>query len=170
MSEQNLSQLRQQLADKKALLDKRFQEVARLTEQLEKEQAEVDALARNIEAVQQQAKLAAAAPVTLALTDQQREENVKHIELIANSALFDSQWYLATYPDIAASEKFAESPAVHYTLFGGFEGRKPCPAFDSSFYLRTNPDVANARMNPLAHYLRFGRDEGRACVPPEDSE
>jgi len=168
--DQNLNQLKEQLEQKKADLAQRFEEVARLTEQLEKEQAGVDALQQQIEALQQQARKAASAPLKLELTDEQREKNQKHIELIAGSDLFDADWYLATYPDIAKSEKFAKAPAAHYTLFGAFEGRKPCPEFDSSFYLRSNADVAKAGINPLAHYLRFGRDEGRAFAPPVDGE
>ncbi|TVT30964.1 hypothetical protein [Marinobacter vinifirmus] len=176
MTDQNLNQLQEQLAQKKAALAKRFEEVARLTEQLEKEQAEVDALQQQLETLRKQeaAKPAssqpAAGPFRLELTNDEREKNRKHIELIRSSDLFDAEWYLETYADVAKSEKFADNPAAHYTLFGGFEGRKPCPEFDSSFYLRTNADVAKLKVNPLAHYLRFGRDEGRPFAPPVVAE
>jgi hypothetical protein len=171
VSDQNLNQLQEQLAQKKATLAKRFEEVAQLTAQLESEQAEVDALHRKIEELKQQAA-AQPEPVAggLVLTQEQREKSRKHIELIANSDLFDAEWYLETYPDVRASKKFADSPAAHYALFGAFEGRKPCPEFDSAFYIRTNADVAKAGINPLAHYLIFGRDEGRPFAPPIAAE
>ena len=171
MTDQNLNQLQEQLAQKKAALAKRFEEVARLTEQLEKEQAEVDALQQQLEALKQNAAAKpAAGPLRLELTEEEREKNRKHIDLIAGSDLFDAEWYLETYPDIAQSKKFSDNPAAHYAMFGAFEGRKPCPEFDSSFYLRANPDVAKLRVNPLVHYLRFGRDEGRPFAPPVVAE
>ena len=42
--------------------------------------------------------------------------------------LFDSDWYLKTYPDVADS---GVNPLVHYLDIGGFEGRDPSPLFDS---------------------------------------
>ena len=36
--------------------------------------------------------------------------------------LFDSSWYLATYPDVAQS-RF--NPLEHYLYFGSAEGRSP---------------------------------------------
>jgi hypothetical protein len=164
-----LKQLQEQLAQKRATLAKRFDEVAKLTAQLEKDQLEVDELQAKVAALAEQ-QAAKAVVFRVELTEEQREKNRKHIELIAGSDLFDAEWYLATYPDVAKSEKFAGNPAGHYTLFGAFEGRKPCPEFDSSFYLRTNADVAKAGINPLAHYLNFGREEGRPFAPSMDGE
>jgi hypothetical protein len=94
---------------------------------------------------------------------------------------FDRDWYLATYPDVAAS---GVDPVMHYDKFGAFEGRfinaqdqaqrqsmasqyanNPY-AFDPEFYLRTNPDVANAiagtNMDPRQHYQQYGMAEGRS--------
>lgn len=163
MSEQNLKQLQEQLKHRKNALAKRFEELAQLTHQLEQEQAGVDQLQKQVEGLVQ--KAAEAKAFKLEITDEQRAKNNAHIELIANSDLFDAEWYLEAYPDIARSGQFAENPVVHYTLFGAFEGRKPCPEFDSAFYLKQYRDVASAGMNPLAHYLRFGRDEGRPFAP-----
>lgn len=174
MTEQNLNQLQLQLAQKKAALARRFEEVARLTGQLEMEQTEVVALEQQLAELQSQAAAVPAGvagePFHLELTDEQRERNGKDIGLIAGSDLFDAEWYLQTYPDVAGSEYFSANPAAHYTLYGAFEGRRPCPEFDSSFYLRQNPDVAAARLNPLAHYLHFGRAEGRLFAAPVMTE
>lgn len=171
---QRLEQLQRELREKKASLEEGYNEVARLTDQLQKDQSQVDTLEKSVKALQEQvaaqAPEARAAAEPIELTPEQRENNRKHIDLIAQSDLFDAEWYLETYPDVAKADKFSKEPAAHYTLFGGFEGRNPCPEFNSAFYIATNADVAKAKVNPLAHYLRFGRDEGRAFAPPVDGE
>lgn len=169
MPGQNLKEMQHQLARKKADLAQRFEEVARLTELLEEEQSVVDQLQKQIETLQQNTETTAE-PLRLHITGEQRERNRAHIEQIRNSDLFDAEWYLKTYPDVARSAEFLENPAAHYALFGGFEGRKPCPDFDSAFYLLNNQDVAKAGINPLAHYLNFGRSEGRSCTAPVENE
>src|ERR1041384_8011688 len=80
-------------------------------------------------------------------------------ELIADSVLFDGDWYLAHYPEAAKS---GVQPALHYLGVGAAQGNDPGPSFSSSGYLTRYPDVAAAGMNPLLHYLRFGGEEGRA--------
>lgn len=74
------------------------------------------------------------------------------------AALFDAEWYLASYPDVAAR---GVNPLLDYLERGGFEGRNPNPHFDSSWYLATNPDVAASGLNPLVHFLRCGAGENR---------
>lgn len=80
---------------------------------------------------------------------------------LAASPLFNADWYLKQYPDVAADKVFANNPALHYLKCGGFEGRNPGPNFSSQDYLNANPDVAAAGVNPLYHYLRFGQAENR---------
>jgi GT2 family glycosyltransferase/glycosyltransferase involved in cell wall biosynthesis/SAM-dependent methyltransferase len=72
--------------------------------------------------------------------------------------LFSTSWYLAAYPDVAAS---GTNPLVHYLEFGAHEGRDPSPSFDTDWYLRTNIDLRTADVNPLGHYLVAGGREGR---------
>ena len=79
-------------------------------------------------------------------------------ELIAQSELFNSGWYLAHYREAAKS---GMPPALHYVYVGAAQGNDPGPSFSSSSYLASSPDVAAAGMNPLLHYLRFGKEEGR---------
>jgi hypothetical protein len=79
-------------------------------------------------------------------------------ELIAESELFNGDWYLAHYPEAAKS---GMPPALHYVCVGAARGFDPGPPFSSNGYLARYPDVAAVGMNPLLHYLRFGREEGR---------
>jgi hypothetical protein len=81
--------------------------------------------------------------------------------------LFDRDYYLNTYPDIAAR---GVHPLLHFLIFGVFEGRNPHPLFDTTFYLRTYPDVAEANVNPLGHYLKYGARERRQPHPLFDPE
>ncbi len=80
------------------------------------------------------------------LTDQKSDRSV-----IGRSGLFDTDWYLAQNPDVAAA---GIDPLVHYLRHGAAEGRDPNPLFDTDWYLAQNPDVAAAGTNPLAHYLQ----------------
>ncbi|MDB5733330.1 MAG: glycosyl transferase family 2, partial [Variovorax sp.] len=80
------------------------------------------------------------------------------IDTVRRSIYFDREWYLATYPDVAARGMDA---AVHYVNFGAREGRAPGPWFSGEGYLQHNPDVAQAGINPLYHYMVHGQLEGR---------
>lgn len=80
------------------------------------------------------------------------------LKIIRKSPLFDRNWYLEMYPDVAEA---GIDPALHYILSGACEGRHPGPNFDSTEYLRCNSDVGAAGVNPLVHYMRWGRSEGR---------
>lgn len=84
--------------------------------------------------------------------------NAADIRIIAESKLFDSEFYLAHNPDVAAAKV---DPASHYVTSGWREGRDPSANFKTGRYLAENPDVYVARINPLAHYIRFGQGEGR---------
>jgi GT2 family glycosyltransferase len=81
--------------------------------------------------------------------------------------LFDSDWYLKTYPDVAAA---GVNPLMHYLTSGGVTGRNPSALFDSAWYLSTYPDVAAAGINPLMHYLTSGGVTGYDPHPLFDSD
>lgn len=85
--------------------------------------------------------------------------HLRDARVIAGSGLFDADWYLRTYPDVAA---IAMPPIQHYLKHGARELRDPGPGFSTKGYLRANPDVAESGMNPLLHFVRHGRGEGRA--------
>ncbi len=87
--------------------------------------------------------------------------------VIGSSGLFDSAWYLETYPDVAAR---GVDPLRHYVRHGAREGRDPNRLFSSSWYLANNPDVAEARLNPLAHFIQRGAAEGRSPGPLFDTK
>jgi hypothetical protein len=76
--------------------------------------------------------------------------------------LFDDDWYLKEYPDVAASGMDAYR---HYRKFGAREGRDPSPFLDRDWYLLANPDVAASGIDPLDHYYRYGARDGRDPCP-----
>jgi hypothetical protein len=89
-------------------------------------------------------------------------------QIIQESLLFDSNWYLETYPDVARA---GVDPIKHYLSVGWQEGRDPGPTFTTSAYLKANEDVVRAGINPLLHFVQFGRAEGRQgfgdrLIPP----
>jgi len=86
-------------------------------------------------------------------------------ELLSQSNLFDEQWYIQTYHDVAYS---GLTPLNHYLKYGLNLLRNPSEKFDAQFYLNAYKDVADSGMNPLVHYLNFGIKEGR--TPLADAE
>lgn len=87
-----------------------------------------------------------------------QEQEQEKIRLLNDSGLFDKEWYLSEYPDIAEDNY---EPVKHYLRFGASEERDPSPDFSTSYYIGSNPDILKSGVNPLVHYIRFGRDEGR---------
>ncbi len=87
--------------------------------------------------------------------------------LIAQSGLFDRDWYVAKYPEIDAS---ALDPLLEYLQHGAAEGRDPSPLFLGGWYLEQYPDVRATGMNPLVHFLRHGAREGRNPSPLFETE
>jgi|GEM_PF-4123753 len=86
------------------------------------------------------------------------------VRLLENTQLFDADWYLSTYPDVAES---GMDPVLHYLRHGAPEGRNPGPLFNGTWYLEQHPDVARSGINPLTHYLKHGIGEGRRIKPLE---
>ena len=81
--------------------------------------------------------------------------------------LFDRNWYLKQYPDVANS---LEDPLDHYLLYGAREGRDPNPLFDTDWYLNQNPDVKESGTNSLQHFIEYGAREGRDPNPLFDTD
>ena len=97
---------------------------------------------------------------------QEPDEAAEAVE-IGTSGLFDPQWYLATYLDVAQA---GLDPMLHYLRYGWQEGRQPNPYFDPAWYLASNPDLAGMAVNPLLHYLRQGDLEGRRPIAHFDPD
>lgn len=92
----------------------------------------------------------------------------REIKLIRQSGLFDPEYYLEQYPDVAAS---GTDPLIHFACNGWREGRQPNPGFNLVEYILSRPDVAQAGINPLIHFIRYGRAElkrGQGKASPID--
>ena len=74
--------------------------------------------------------------------------------------VFDSAFYLAKYPDVAAA---GVDPFRHYIEDGAAEGRKPHPLFDPDYYLLGIPEPKDLRETPLVDFLRRTGDR---CINP----
>jgi ADP-heptose:LPS heptosyltransferase/GT2 family glycosyltransferase len=89
----------------------------------------------------------------------------REYDLLANSGLFDAEYYRSAYPDIAALNV---DPLVHYLEHGCRERRNPNPGFDTSFYLDQCQALGDVPDNALFHYLTVGSKRGlrtRAVEP-----
>ena len=89
-----------------------------------------------------------------------------HIHRDEFGVLFDPEWYLNRYPDVA---KAGVDPLEHYLAYGATENRDPNAYFDGVWYLEQNPDVAEAGLHPLLHYLQHGARELRHPHPRFDA-
>jgi hypothetical protein len=87
-------------------------------------------------------------------------------------ATFDSAFYRACYPEIAAKIARGEHPDEfhHFQAVGFREGRKAkllTSVFDEAFYLEKNPDIRDkarkrGEMGGFVHFREIGHREGRA--------
>ena len=156
--------VKDELSDARARLQIRFEEIAKLTQLvIEREnQMLLD---------QKKPRLSWVGIKRLArpLWRFRRKPDAVQIQcrMLRESALFDAEWYLKTYPDVADAGIAAE---LHYLVDGAKEGRHPGPAFDNNAYLRSNRDVVDAGVNPLVHYLSDGQFEGREISPAATSD
>jgi len=83
----------------------------------------------------------------------------KDIKTIQKSGLFDTKYYLFTYPEVRKTDG---DPITHYIQSGSHEGRNPNSEFNTVFYLNQYPDVLQSGMNPFLHYILYGKEKGRA--------
>jgi hypothetical protein len=72
------------------------------------------------------------------------------LSVVRLSGFFDSQWYLARYPDVRAGEL---DPLEHYVRHGAAELRSPGPRFEARLYVRKNPEVSKYGVNPVLHFM-----------------
>lgn len=165
--------LEEQLEGRQVALAARFEQLAALTRELDNDREQLRVLEQELEGLRtalaeqqaREAKAAAASGEVMQGDGEAASGPLQHAQMVRDSDLFDGEWYLATYPDVQGDAQFSQAPHEHYLLFGGSEGRRPCPEFDSAYYLSQYPDVAEAGFNPLVHYLLHGRNEGRRFHP-----
>jgi len=74
----------------------------------------------------------------------------KQVEQIQLSGLFDTEWYLKQYPDVAMTGK---NPVVHYLRFGATENRDPSPIFCTAAYRDAHQEALAGDTNPLLHFI-----------------
>ncbi len=70
--------------------------------------------------------------------------------------LFDADFYLDTYPEVAQSDV---DPLDHYLKYGWREGRDPSPTFSTSYYIGKYADRLGNDTCPLVHYCKIGKKE-----------
>ena len=86
----------------------------------------------------------------------------EHYGLLANSELFDANYYLRAYPEVALLNI---DPVMHYLEHGGHERRNPSEQFDTFHYLSQCQALGDTPVNPLLHYLTVGRNQGLTARP-----
>ncbi|PZO05382.1 MAG: hypothetical protein DCF28_03830 [Alphaproteobacteria bacterium] len=83
-------------------------------------------------------------------------------DIILDSLLFERDWYLETYRDVAAS---GGDPFQHFLMHGVAEARNPNRVFDTRWYLSAYPEANRQGLNPLAHYITEGAALGHDPHP-----
>jgi hypothetical protein len=81
----------------------------------------------------------------------------KELHAIVASGLFDEQFYVTTYPEIAES---GLTPFEHYLVRGRSEDRRPFAMFDPVAYVEANPAVVTSGLEPFLHYVLIGQAAG----------
>ncbi|WP_419730033.1 glycosyltransferase [Lichenicola sp.] len=78
--------------------------------------------------------------------------------LLAQSPLFDREWYLRRYAHLLPSDV---DPVSHYFWSGAVQGLDPHPLFNSTWYLAALSGAPG--INPLVHYIK---NRGRGTPDP----
>lgn len=98
------------------------------------------------------------------------KNSISDLELVRQSGLFDSAYYLTHNQDV---KECGVDPLSHFMKYGWREGRNPSASFDMLYYVELNlqkfKGMRFVACNPLVHYLREGRRSGfkycRAVFP-----
>jgi predicted SAM-dependent methyltransferase len=77
----------------------------------------------------------------------------RDVEIIRESCLFDSPWYLHMNSDVKAA---GIDPVEHYVTHGWREGREPSGLFNTKTYLEDHPELDQNSECPMAHSIRAG--------------
>ena len=81
----------------------------------------------------------------------------RDVELIAESGLFDADFYAGT----DEARAMGLNPIEHYMKKGEASGLSPSKLFDPVFYVEAYPDLRGTDGCLLLHYMRYGKHEGR---------
>jgi ADP-heptose:LPS heptosyltransferase/GT2 family glycosyltransferase len=87
--------------------------------------------------------------------------------LIAESGLFDPEYYIAANPDVAA---LACDPLLHYLEYGAIELRNPNPSFDARAYARNWATRGQTPENPLLHFIALAHSQKLEPAPSPNLE
>jgi hypothetical protein len=71
-------------------------------------------------------------------------------KVIKESGLFNTDYYLRTYPDIRKADI---SPLTHFCEFGWRENRNPSDKFHTETYLNNHPELKELDINPLIYFI-----------------
>jgi len=82
--------------------------------------------------------------------------------LVRRTGMFDAEWYLQQYPDVAAS---GMKPLKHFVWFGDVEGRSPRRLFEPAHYRAHVSPKCPKMVNSLLHYAWVGRHVGASTGP-----
>lgn len=153
-----LAEREQELPQMKQCMDERCRELAQLTRLLEKHEQilvqkdqQLTALLREVGQLKQ--SIAWRVSQSIHSAGKRLRKPDKHNEqkkLIVQSGLFDVDWYLQQYPDVA---KNGTDPIEHFLLFGAVEKRNPNSIFNTLVYCEANSDALKIGENPLVHYI-----------------
>jgi hypothetical protein len=98
------------------------------------------------------------------------EDFLEVIKMLLKGAVFNEQWYLSRYSDVAEAVAAGvfKSGQHHFIEVGYFEGRHPREfEVDEEWYLTTYPDVADGigkgvLTSARQHFNEHGYEEGRS--------
>lgn len=85
-----------------------------------------------------------------------KDYSLEHVEIVKNSDLFDSSWYMENYPDVKMS---GLAPAEHYVKYGGALGRDPSEKFCTKLYKFRYSELIPNLDDAFIYYLQHGKKE-----------
>jgi len=137
--------------------------MAQLKDELTGTRKEMERIQGHLEAV-----LAEFAPlkseVVKLRTEHGLANQLKHLNVIAKSGLFDAKFYGSQSGKMGL---WKSQLLKDYVVRGEQAGLAPSPLFDPSFYAASYPDVVESGMGLLMHFIVAGKKEGRLPKAPD---
>lgn len=147
----------------KKSLSLRYSEIGQLVRlleererELERKEKDVALYKKRLEKIKETVSWRITAPlrkIDINFLSGSRENELKRSKkIIERSGLFDGDWYLREYPDVAES---GQDPVLHYLVFGAKEGRQP----NANFMTMSGPAGGSSEggENPLLAFIAAGK-------------
>lgn len=149
-------QLKDELAATRKAMEQLTDELTATSKEMERIQGYLEAVLAEFDPLKNE--------VVKLRTEHGLANQLKHLNVIAKSGLFDAKFYGSQSGKVGL---WKSQLLKDYVVHGERAGLAPSALFDPSFYAASYPDVVESGMGLLMHYIVAGKKEGRLPKAPD---